>query len=130
MSGMEPWEHEPDERVAKLPKYAQDYIRRLRRAVSERDSVIAEALGAEVDFGDREDAKTYLQVRNDRGYRELPADSRVIFPIAGGWCEVRANGDGELHVMANGQMSILPQVSNVIRIRGDERRENLRAKRR
>ncbi len=117
---MEPWEHEDDERIEKLPKYAQQYITRLRRNLEERDTLISQMLGGPVEYNDRDDTKAYLQVGNDRHYRELPVGSRAIFPIEGGWAEVRSGDGGELHVMTNGQMSIMPQVSNVIRICGRE----------
>lgn len=118
---MEPWEHEDDERIEKLPKYAQKYITRLRRNLEERDALISQMLGGPVEYNDRDDTKAYLQFGNDRHYRELPVGSRATFHIEGGWAEVRSGNDGELCVMTSGQMSIMPQVSNVIRICGQKR---------
>lgn len=106
---------ENDPRIAKLPAYAREYIRRLNREASDQKALVAKVVGKRVGWGEREDGKAYVQMPGDDGFREVEPGSRVIMPIGDAWVEMRIEC-GKLLVMASGQISVLPMVSNVVRI--------------
>lgn len=98
--------------VTKLPKWAQDEIRRLRTSV--------EYWEAQVTQGP-EDANTFLSIRGDK-LRPLGRNESVVFDFEGGF-EVRARlikqpGRPEyLDITSvDSGLSVQPQSSNVIKV--------------
>lgn len=112
---------ESDPRIAKLPAYAREYIRQLNREVSDQKALVAEVVGQQVDWGERERGKAYVQMPGDDGYRAVAPGSRVVLPMGEDWAEMRVEGD-ELHIMTGEPMNIRPRVSNVVRISGGRHR--------
>lgn len=111
---------ENDPRIAKLPRYARDYIKQLCREVSQQKALVAEVVGQSVDWGERERGKAYVQMPGDDGYRVIAQGSKVVMPLGDDFAEMRVDGD-ELNVMTGEPMSVRPQVSNVVRISGGRR---------
>lgn len=99
-----------DERISKLPRWAQDELARLEREVQGLREEVASITGT-VDSS--------VTIR-DRGYlsERRSVDERAVFE----WTDpkgrrmdvtVRANG---LKVTGDGRLTIWPQASNVVRV--------------
>jgi hypothetical protein len=106
------------ERLAKLPKWAQDHIHILNMDVRR--------LKARIDAEEDRDTEVWLQEWED-GDKPLPARSRVAFkPKNGGELVIYVNGDStgiEVYESGlGGGLYISPSASNVVVIRGGKLR--------
>jgi len=114
---------EPDARIARLPKWAQDRISTLERKVAAREQTIAELTGA--------DERPPVAVRDayNRETGPIPVawdryDTIRFYPEEGSdgsWIDVRVPnpGSGEISITANYAICIRTQSSNVINVRNE-----------
>lgn len=104
------------EKLAKLPKWAKEHIAHLERELEkERDKSTYLDFPA-VDYKDRKRGKIYAQFGNYDYYTELPDRTQVIFPTGAGTIEVRSRHTEYLELMGDTRLTIVPQVTNVIRV--------------
>ena len=121
MKSVKPWQKPEESKLEKLPRWAQSYVDLLEKRLAEQEELVEKLSGEGVEYGDRDDSKLYVHREGDELYREVGERSRVIFPLGGGrTAEVRADrtGRGGIEIMTDGQVAVLPQVSNVVRIIG------------
>lgn len=113
------------EKLGRLPKWAQEEIRYLKRTVSHKDIMIDSLTGAGlVGHGDRELGKVYVSYPGEVGYREIPTLTRVLFPSEVGFIEACLVDGTDVKISATGgygDMQVRPHVSNVISVRSAAR---------
>lgn len=107
-----------DPREDKLPRWAQDLLAKLRR---ERDD--AEQRADEARYATDPDGSSAVL----HPWADIPvglgADARVRFKLGPSfYVDARVNRDRELELRACGPLVLIPQVSNVVRIRPESER--------
>jgi hypothetical protein len=105
-----------DERIAKLPRWAQRHIERLER---DRDSLRAKL--AQIDSGESPVVWDEYNLHGE-GHHAIPARARVLFTLpSGGVIEVSLRSDHvEVRAERYGSIITQPTASNVLRIRDGE----------
>ena len=100
------------EKIDKLPKWAQEYIATLQNRVTVlqqlRDASLLEV----------KETQAYLEYNGDRTY--LPDRAYFTFLIAGGKIKTYIAIDGTLRIYGNATIKIIPQALNSINIGIDE----------
>lgn len=114
------------EKLGRLPKWAQEEIRHLKRAISHKDIMLDSLTGSElVAHGDREIGNVYVSYPGEVGYREIPTLTRVLFPSESGFIEAYLVDGTDVNISATGgwaDMQVRPHVSNVISVRAAARK--------
>lgn len=109
--------------IAKLPKWAQEELRRLERALSETRELLKVARG-DWSAGNSKTAGLLMYTTGERVELRAPTDIVRFHPDGGGVVEAYVTpprhqfGAGELYLTTpNGQLSVVPMSSNVILLR-------------
>lgn len=122
MKSIKGWQRPDEGKLDRLPKWAKSYISLLEMRLSEQEQLVEAAVGDGLGYSALDDSKVYLQLGGDELYREVPVRSRMRFPAGKGFvAEVRVDRHGGESVevtLSGGIMSIVPQVSNVVRVSG------------
>ena len=105
------------EQLAKLPKWARDHVARLERKLASERAKSGHLEFPAVEYGEWVGDKVYAQFGHCAHYTELPEDSTAVFPTEGGHVTIQVRRTGELEVMGDSALSIVPQVSNVVRLK-------------
>lgn len=125
MKSIKEWQRPELGKLEKLPKWAQSYISLLEMWLVEEEKKVEGVLGEGVEYGDTNDSGAYVRFGTDNLYRKVPMNTRLRVP-AGDGCVVEAqvgrhDNEGLEVMVSGGSASIIPQVSNVIHVRGVRR---------
>lgn len=103
-----------DERMSKLPKWAQQLITKLTADAKYATKQLKQ-------IGVDGDSKVALRI-DVLTWLHLPSDSRLSFTLENGRrLEVFLNREGELEVYGTEQLIVHPQVSNIVSIGAKDR---------
>jgi hypothetical protein len=115
-----------DEREARLPKWAREEIRDLRRRVSEAESLAQQARLDTNPDGSNTQIQNYTDRNIGLGDETLIRFVLATFPDGRERIYVDANvrtlhGETHLHVQSSDQLVIHPQSSNYVRVTAHDR---------
>lgn len=107
-----------EDRISKLPRWAQDHIHDLERKVTELERKVDAAYDTNPD-------ETDVFLEDGMNDRPLPRHSTVVFKMTDvnkrrhqrEDIRVRVDRDGMLEIMGGNTISIKPQATNLVRVR-------------
>ena len=98
-----------DDRISRLPNWAQQHIERLERKVAEADARVAQVCGTEAPAP----RAAVLDFYGARPSIPLPA-GRIVFPVHG--VSIWVDSGDELCVMTDGALAFGPRSTNTAAI--------------